>query len=114
MGPGHPQDDGRDLEVQFPQQVAQQPHHGHDADIHHAAVHRVDTHDAEQEDRRIEDPIGNPQEVHEDPHQGEIEQEQHQIPHVHAGDQPPENRRLLLDEQRPWLGPRDHAKAAAP
>lgn len=66
-GEDQPDDDGRRLEVELPKEVPHEPHDRHDPDLEGAAVDGVDAEDAEDDDQRIQDAMGDPQEVHEHP-----------------------------------------------
>src|SRR5207247_8635436 len=42
-----------------------------------------------------------PQEVHEQPHQRKVQDQQDHVAHVHRGDEAPEEIRIALDQERP-------------
>src|SRR3990170_2623034 len=98
----------RGLEVKLAKPVAERAGRRHDADIDGAAVDGVNAENAKDQDRRIEQRIGNTQHVDEDPDQRQVEDQQHQVADIHAGDEAPKKLRLLGDQERPRRDAMDH------
>ena len=90
----------RRVEAEFLQPIADHAHDQHDPDVDDGVVHLVDADHAEHDDQRIEIGVGNPQQVHEQPDQRQIEREQHQVADVHRGDEAPEHVGMIVDQRR--------------
>src|SRR6266850_429101 len=91
----------RGLEVKLAKQIAERAHRSHDADVDGTAIDRVNTENAKEQDRGIEQRVRHSQYIDEDSHQGKVEDQQHHVTDVHAGNKTPEKLGLLRDQQRP-------------
>src|SRR4029077_8205670 len=80
-------------------------------DLEHVVVGGIDA-DADEEQRaRIEILVRNRQQLHPDPDQRHVEQDEHDVANPKARDEAPENIRMLLDELRTGHDALDHQRA---
>ena len=98
----NPSSIGGRLEIVFEQPVADQPEgRGHD-DVGRRIVERIHADAAEDQDRWEQHPVGNAQKANPEADQGQVDDDEHQIPDPHRGRSTPQNKlRLLEHDLRP-------------
>src|SRR5713101_255392 len=89
------------LEAELEERVADQGEHAGQHHVGGRAVHRVDADAGEDEDGRVHQPVRHVEELHPDPDERQVDDEQHEVAHPHARDHSPEERRVLGHHQRP-------------
>ncbi len=99
------------MEAQPQQDVAEQADAHHFADLEEVVVGGIDA-DADEEHRaRVEELVGDRQHLHPDADQRHVEQNQHDVADPEAGNETPENVRMLRDQLRSGHDALDHQRA---
>ena len=93
----------RRVELRLAQHVADRAEDAHDHDLARVRVDAVDPDHRHEQHARRQVEIGNPQDVDEQADQRQIQDQQHDVADVHAGDQPPEHVGMLADQLRTGL-----------
>ena len=88
----------RRLAAELDEDVADHAEDGDGVDVEVVAGDRVAADAGEDDDRREEHPVGDGQELHPEPDQRQVEQDQHQVADPHRDDDAPEERRLVVDD----------------
>src|SRR5919107_5460644 len=82
---------------------AQDTYGVHDQEVYSAVGDAIDAQSGENQNAGIEEGPGNLQHLHPDPDQWKVQDQQHDVADVEAGDQGPDEIRGVLEEQGPWL-----------
>src|SRR5258707_1115120 len=80
----------RRLVAELAHEIADHAERDHDIDVEHVVARAIDADDGEQDDQREQDVVGQLQQLNPHPDQRQIENQQHDIADIHAGDNAPE------------------------
>ena len=97
------QDHRGDGVAELPHEVPDHPEEGHDIDVEGLKPEAVGSDQGAKDDHRPQDVKGDFDDLGPHPDQRQIEDQQHHIADIHAGDDRPDEIRILDEEQRPGL-----------
>ena len=89
--------------LEFAQHVARDAEAEHHPEVEHVLVRRVGADNGEQQHDGKQHPVGHAQELHPESDEREVQQQQEDVPHVHACDDAPEEIGPLGHEERSGL-----------
>ena len=98
----------RKLIVNFSKDVAYDPEDNHDEHVKLAIVYAIRADDAQEEEQRKKNPIGNLQYFHPETNQRKIQNHKHCISNIHADDCPPKDVRVFIHKGWTSLHTMDH------
>ena len=96
--------------MKFFEYVSEESKNNHEEDLGDVIVKAVGSDQAKKENQRKEDGIGHPENFHPEADQGKVENQEHDIPNVHARHDSPEEVRMFLDQHGAGLGAIDHQR----
>ena len=101
----------RRVEAELKQDIADDAENQRLADLIEIAVRCVDAQADEENGDRVQVLVGNGQQLHPDPDHGHVEDHQKDVPDPEAGDQAPEDIRVIVDQLRAGLNALDDERA---
>ncbi len=101
-------DQGGHLKLKLSCQVSEDSKSNHQADFDQAVIEAVNSNEAEEKNEREKDGVGNPQDLHPEPDQGKVENQEHDIAQIHAHDRSPEEVGMFGDDHGAGLNAMDH------
>ena len=107
-GPEHEgKDHGRRFVAKLFEEVSDHSKDEHEEDVHDAVGEGIGADQAEEDDEGHQERVGNFKHLNPESDQGKVQDEEHDISDIHACDDPPEEVRMLAEEQgagvTPWM-----------